>query len=163
MMVSTRRTFLKQSFLTLALLVFSKNKLFARITPLNTLSLLQEDLFPLIKKLDSNSSSYIVTVLNHYTISNAQKQFIRNGVKWLNEEAVKYYKNTYTKLTFKQRQELLTTISKEYWGESFIYSMLTYIMESVLGDPVYNINKNELGWKWIGHETGYPQPTKAFL
>ncbi|PKN14890.1 MAG: hypothetical protein CVU67_03330, partial [Deltaproteobacteria bacterium HGW-Deltaproteobacteria-24] len=94
----TRRVFLKNSFLTVALLVFSKGKLFATVTPLQTIALLQEDLLPLIKQLQSNSALYVLKILNHSHISNADKQFIRNGVKWLNEEAITLYGNTYTKL-----------------------------------------------------------------
>lgn len=161
--MTSRRTFLKTSFLTLALCVFSKGRLYASINPLETISLLQEDLFPLIKQLQSNSALYIVTVLNHTLISNSDKQFIRNGVKWLNEESVNYYYKTFTKLSFDERYVLLQTVSKEQWGEKFIFMMLSFIMESVLGDPIYNINYNQQGWQWVGHETGYPQPKEAFL
>jgi len=143
--------------------VFSKGRLYASITPLETISLLQEDLFPLIKQLQSNSALYMVTMLNHSYISNNDKQFIRNGVKWLNEESINYYYKTFTKLSFDERYVLLQTVSKEKWGEKFIFMMLSLIMESVLGDPIYNINHNQQGWQWLGHETGYPQPKEAFL
>lgn len=161
--MSSRRTFLKTSFLTLALCIFSKGRVHAAISPMETISLLQEDLFPLIKTFQSNSALYFVTILNHSLISNNDKQFIRNGVKWLNEESVNYYYKTFTKLNYDERYVLLQTISKEQWGEKFIFMMLSFIMESVLGDPVYNINHNQQGWKWLGHETGYPQPKEAFL
>lgn len=158
-----RRVFLKSSFLTLGLLIFSKNKLFASVTPLETIRVLQEDLFPLIKKLQSNSALYMIKMLNHSKIPNSNKQFIRNGVKWLNEESVTLYGNTYTKLSVKQRQNILKQISQVRWGESFIYTILTYIMESVLGDSIYEINKDGQGWAWLEHETGYPRPKRAFL
>lgn len=158
-----RRIFLKNSFLTLSLLVFAKGKLFATVTPLQTIVLLQEDLFPLSKQADSNSASYMLKILHHTKVSQDSKQFIRNGVKWLNEEAVSLYGNTYTKLLHEQRQALLKTISQARWGDSFIYTMLKYIMESVLGDPIYDINTKQQGWAWLNHETGYPRPKKAFL
>lgn len=147
----------------MTLLVFSKGKLFATVTPLQTIALLQEDLLPLIKQLESNSALYILKILNHSKISHANKQFIRNGVKWLNEEAIALYGNTYTKLSYEQRQALLQTISQARWGDSFIYTMLTYSMEAILGDPIYEINTNQKGWEWVNHETGYPRPQKAFL
>jgi gluconate 2-dehydrogenase gamma chain len=159
-----RRVFLKSSFLTVAVLIFSKGELFAKVTPLDTLVLLQEDLFPLSKELDSNSASYILkTVLSHSKIDDETKQFIRNGVKWLNEESVAIYGNIYTKLSDEKRQAVLQTIAQVRWGDSFIYTMLQYIMESVLGDPIYDINTKQQGWAWLNHETGYPRPQKAFL
>lgn len=100
----------------MTLLVFSKGKLFATVTPLQTIALLQEDLLPLIKQLESNSALYILKILNHSKISHANKQFIRNGVKWLNEEAIALYGNTYTKLSYEQRQALLQTISQARLG-----------------------------------------------
>lgn len=163
MNILSRRKFLKSSFLTVALLIFSKNKVYASVTPVETISMLQEDLFPLIKTLQSNSTMYILKILNHSRITNQNKQFIRNGVKWLNEEAVHSYKKTYTKLSAEERQTLLLIISQVKWGESFIYTMLSYIMESVLGDPIYDINKQQKGWAWLEYETGYPRPLKAFL
>jgi hypothetical protein len=163
MNILSRRRFFKHSFLTVALLIFSRNKLFATVTPIETIALLQEDLFPLIKTLESNSSMYVLKVLNHSKITTEHKQFIRNGVKWLNEEAVHTYNKTYTKLSSSERQTLLLLVSHVKWGESFIYTMLSYILESVLGDPIYEINAKQKGWAWLEHETGYPRPKRAFL
>jgi hypothetical protein len=159
----SRRTFLKNSFLTAAVLVFAKGKLFASVTPIETIAILQEDLFPLIKTLQSNSAMYILKILNHSKISNQNKQFLRNGVKWLNEEAIRSYNNTYSKLSSQERQTLLLVVAQVKWGESFIYTLLSYIMESVLGDSIYDINKDQKGWAWLEYETGYPRPKKAFL
>ncbi len=159
-----RRVFLKQGFLTTALFIFSKEELFAKIAPLDTLEVLCEDLFPLSKKLHSNSVWYIENIILHHSkISDENKKFIRNGIKWLNEEAVESYNLLYAKLSTDQRQSLLTTISQTRWGDNFIYTLLQYIMESVLGDPIYSINQNGSGWQWLEHTSGYPRPTKAFL
>ncbi|PKN15592.1 MAG: hypothetical protein CVU67_00425 [Deltaproteobacteria bacterium HGW-Deltaproteobacteria-24] len=159
-----RRVFLKKSFLTIALTVFFQGKLFAKVSPLNSLDLLCNDLFPLIKDINSNSAWYIKNVvLNHSRIDLDTQKFIQNGVKWLNEESVTMYGNIYTKLLDEQRQTVLKTISQTKWGDSFIYTILKYIMESVLGDPIYGINFNQKGWAWVNHETGYPRPQKAFL
>lgn len=159
-----RRIFLQKSFLTMTLAVFFQGKLFAKVSPLDNLDLLCNDLFPLIKKISSNSEWYIKNVvLNHTKIDLDTQKFIRNGLKWLNEEAITRSGNTYSKLVYEQRQTVLKTISQTKWGDSFIYTILKYIMESVLGDPIYGINTNQNGWKWINHETGYPRPQKAFL
>jgi hypothetical protein len=114
-----RRVFLKNSFLTVALLVFSKGNLFATVTPIQTIALLQEDLFPLSKQLHSNSASYVSKILHHTKISKETKQFIRNGVKWLNEESVAIYGNIYTKLSDEKRQAVLQTIAQVRWGDRF--------------------------------------------
>lgn len=159
-----RRVFLKNSFLSIPLLVFFREELFAKVIPLDIIELLQEDLLPLSKKLHSNSALYMLNiVLNHSKISNENKEFIRNGVKWLNEECVEMYGSIYTELTSQQREKVLKTISQASWGNSFIFTMLQYIVEAVLGDPIYKINQNGKGWAWLQYESGYPRPKKAFL
>lgn len=163
MILNSRRKFLKTAFLSSVVLVISSGKLFGAVTPLKILLVVQEDLFPLSKTIESNSYAYLSMVLRHSRISDEDKQFLRNGVRWLNEEAVSKYKKIYTELSDEKRQDILKIISKERWGENWIDTVLTYIMESMLGDPIYGINKNGAGWKWLKHESGLPRPKKALL
>ena len=163
MFLNSRRTFLKKSFLSTAVLVMAGDKLFGAITPFETLVVVQEDLFPYAKELGSNASAYISLILNHSRVTDKEKAFIRNGVQWLNEEAILQYKKLYTQLSPVNRQNILHTISNEKWGERWLYTLLTYTMEAMLGDPIYGINKNESGWKWLNFAAGIPRPTKALL
>ncbi|MBU1657622.1 gluconate 2-dehydrogenase subunit 3 family protein [bacterium] len=163
LVLKSRRTFLKETFFTGAVLVMSGTKLFGAVTPLQTITAVQEDLFPHAKSLGANASAYVSTVFHHSRVSEEEKNFIRNGVQWLNEEAVALYKTTYIKLTPTQRQNVLIHIAQERWGERWIETLLSYIMEAMLGDPIYGINKNEAGWTWLHHSSGLPRPTKAFL
>jgi len=163
MFLKTRRTFLKSTFFTTAIVVMSKNELSGVVSPLQTIALVQEDLFPDIKKFNIKSSSYLSLILHHSRITDDEKVFLRNGVQWLNEEAVLQYKQTYTKLSSNQRQNILQTISKQRWGDNWINKMLTYIMEATLSDPIYGANKNGAGWKWLKHTSGLPQPKEPYL
>ena len=163
MFVESRRTFFKNCFLTTAVMVMSADEVFASVTPLQTLSLVQDDLFPKAKIIRSNASAYISVILNHTLVTDEDKQFLRDGVKWLNEEAVTLYKKIYTQLTPQQRQNTLQTISKQRWGKNWIDTVLKYIMEAMLGDPIYGINKDESGWQWLHHKGGLPRPKEALL
>lgn len=163
MYLSSRRDFLKTSFLSSAVIVMSGTNLFGGVTPLQTLSLVQEDLFPFAKTLKSNTLGYLSVVLKHSHITDEDKQFLRNGVQWLNEEAVTQYNKTYISLNQEQRQNVLKIISKIRWGESWIENVMTYMMEAILGDPIYGVNKNENGWKWLNHKSGQPRPKEALL
>lgn len=163
MFLNSRRTFLKNSFLTTAVLVMSGSKLFGTVSPIETLSLVQDDLFPFAKEQDVDSSAYLLIILNHTHVTDIDKKFIRNGIQWLNEESVIMYKTTYTKLSVAQRQKLLKTISQTSWGESWLETQLTYIMEAIFSDKIYGVNKNEAGQKLVQHSVGLPRPTKALL
>ena len=144
-------------------MVMFQDKLFGAVTPLQTLAVVQEDLFPQEMIQSSNALSYISVIFAHSRVSADNKRFLRNGSKWLNEKAVQIYGEVYTKLSSKQRQKVLQKIAQESWGESWIETVLSYIMEAVLGDPVYGVNKNELGWKWLGHVSGLPRPKEMYL
>jgi len=163
MFLNSRRIFLKSTFLTTAVLVMSGNKLFGAVSPLQTITVVQEDLFPQAKKLGIKSSAYITLILHHSRVTDDEKAFLRNGVQWLNEEAVSRYKQTYVKLSSNERQNILKSISKEKWGKNWINKMLTYIMEASLGDPIYGANINAAGWTWLNHVSGLPRPKKAYL
>ncbi len=159
----------KREFLKLSLFgvgVLTTYKLFWTKDTTNTLTILQNDLFPPIDaKLNIsyiNAREYLSYIMHHKRVSDDTKQFIRNGVKWLNEEADSLYNAVYPELDNQKRQKVLESIAKQSWGESFIETILTFIFEALFGDPVYGINKDEVGWKWIDYTPGLPRPKKRF-
>jgi len=159
----SRRTFLKAGFLSSAVFVMSGCELFSITTPKETIKVLQVDLFPKLKELDIQTSSYISIILHHSRVSDEDKAFIKNGVKWLNEEAVKMHKTTYVKLLATQREEVLRAIVKTEWGENFMYNISSYLFEAMLGDPIYGGNNKEAGWKWLHFNGGQPRPKEMYL
>lgn len=162
-----RRFFLKSSLLATASLTVPSvaNELqgSTSLSPLNILKVVQLDLFPQDAVENANAFAYLSVILNHSLVSKDDKQYLRNGARWINEEAVSKYNTSYIALNSKQRQKVLQMIAKESWGRSWIRRVLNYIMEASLGDPVYGINKNESGWKWLGHTPGSPRPKEALL
>lgn len=158
-----RRTFLKAGFLSSVVLVMDGCNLFSVTTSRETIKSVQYDLFPKAKDLNINTADYIDLILHHSRVTQKDKIFLKNGVKWLNEAAVELYQTMYAELRPSQRQAVLQTIVKTQWGESWIYNMQTYIFEAMFGDPIYGGNNNEAGWKWLAFEGGLPRPTKAFL
>ena len=129
----------------------------------DTIRVVHNDLFPKAKELNIDTVIYMDVVFAHKRITKEDKEFLKNGVKWLNEEAVATHKKVYAKLTALQRQEVLGTISKLQWGDSWIYNMMTYIFEAMLGDPIYGGNNNQAGWKWLSFQGGLPRPTKVYI
>ena len=164
----SRRAFLKNSFLSSVIFVTYSGELFAAVTPIETISILHDDLFPEAMRAPSmnfiNATFYLHTiVLSHSRIDDETKVFIRDGVKWLNEESVSKYQIVYAKLSPKRRQNILKDIVDTDWGESWLDTIMTYLLEAMLGDPVYGINGGQRGWKWLNHQPGFPRPHKALL
>lgn len=163
MIVNSRRTFLKTSFLTAAVIVMSGNELFGAVYPLDTILIAQEDLFPHAKKLGVDIRAYLLIILHHTRVTDEDKTFIRNGAQWLNEAAVNQYRLTYPELSAQKRQKILKIVSKERWGENWIQTLLAYIMEATFSDKVYGVNKNENGQKWLNFTPGMPRPKEPLL
>jgi len=161
--LNSRRDFLKGSAFATSGLLLSGCNLFGGATPTQTLSLVQSDLFPYAEILGVNTSAYATLILKHTRVTDADKAFLKNGIKWLDEEAEEMYKASYTKLSAKERQTVLKSISQVRWGESWIDTVLTYIMEAMMSDPIYGVNKNEAGQKWVHHIQGYPRPKEPLL
>ncbi|WP_193110838.1 gluconate 2-dehydrogenase subunit 3 family protein [Sulfurimonas paralvinellae] len=159
----SRRRFLAAGFLSGAVFLMDGCSLFGITTPIDTLRVMHRDLFPQAQKLGIETASYMSLVFNHSKISKSDKDFLKNGVKWLNEEAVKIYRSSYVKLSRNDRQNVLKNIAKTEWGESFIYDVMSYMFEAMLGDPIYGSNNKEAGWKWLAFEGGVPRPKEPFL
>lgn len=149
--------------MSIGVLVMIKGELFGAVSPLETLSLVQNDLFPFAHELGVNTPAYLGIVLKHSRITDADKIFLRNGVQWLNEEALDVHQSVYSKLSSSQRQSILQSISQKRWGERWIKEILSYTMEAIFSDRIYAVNPQDAGQKWVGHTAGFPRPTKAFV
>lgn len=128
-----------------------------------TLSAVQGHLFP--KAGDSpgagdiNALTYLQNnVLNDSARDQEEKQFILNGVGWLDDLSISTLNNNFIKLDEHQREKLLRKIEKSSAGENWLSTMLLYIFEALLSDPVYGGNPEGIGWKWLEHQPGFPRP-----
>lgn len=162
-MDNSKRRFLRYGFLSGAVLLFDGCNLFGVTTPAHTLRLLSYDLVPNLRQFGFDVSGYIMKLLHNKRIRESDKTFLKNGIKWLNENAIKLYKKEYAKLEAKQRAQVLHVTSQEDWGEDFLADVMRYSFEAMLADPVYGVNKNEAAWKWLDFEGGRPRPQKAFV
>ncbi|MDH4944293.1 gluconate 2-dehydrogenase subunit 3 family protein [Sulfurimonas sp. C5] len=162
-MDASKRKFLQYGFLSSSVFLFDGCSLFGVTTPYKTIEVLQKDLVPKIVELNIKTISYMHLVFRHKKISKSDKEFLKNGVKWLNEEAIKKYKREYIKLPAHQRQNILTEIADTKWGEDFLYDIMSYTFEAMLGDPIYSGNNNQAGWKWLEFSGGLPRPKKVYI
>ena len=153
-----RRNFLKAGILSSVIFIASKGELFGATTTLQTIKMMQTDLFP-----QAQTNKYMLIIFNHSRIDEEEKEYLRNGATWLNEEAQEMYKKTYASLDADKRQRVLISFSSHDWGESYIHKILAYTMEAYLGDPIYGGNKNASGWAFLNHVGGNPAPLEQYL
>lgn len=133
-----------------------------KIEPFKVIEAVQEVLFP--KGLQAPSASefgatnYLAIVSTHSSFWAEDLKFLAYGAELLMQE-----ENDFLSMSPKERDKALRDfVSKSAKGESWVSLLLFYTIEALLSDPIYGGNKNELGWKWLGHNSGQPQPKKLF-
>lgn len=167
-----RRTFLSRTAGFLATLFFSpvivraakEHTSIQLKDPWATIDVVQDHLFP--SETDSpgakeiNAITYLRNVISSPSIDQEEKEFILNGVKWLNDLSLEMHETVFTQLSYSQRTDMLHQITKSKAGRKWISKLISYIFEALLGDPVYGGNPDGIGWKWLDHHPGFPRPPK---
>jgi len=113
---------------------------------------------PSIQQL--NTLEYVIWNLNDKKRDPESNEYIINGIDWVEETAIEEKQKTFLELKDKDKTFIIEFISKKSWGEGWLSTILTLIFESLVYDPIYNINKEQVGWNWLKHKPGYPRPTE---
>lgn len=168
--ISSRRTFILRTagllttlFLPPVIVRAAKKNSTAHLEdPWHTLAVVQDHLLP--SEIDSpgakeiNALEYLRNVTKDPVLDSDEKEFILNGVKWLNDLALEKHKSVFTSLPQSQRTSMMREITKSKAGRNWISKLLSYILEALLSDPVYGGNPDGIGWKWLEHHPGFPRP-----
>lgn len=132
--------------------------------PWPTIAAVQEQLFPSEVNSpgaqDINAAAYLKNLLDDAKHDEDERNFILNGPNWLNDLAKTDYQKTFTQLNTTQQEQLLQRIARSNAGENWLSLLLLYIFEALLSSPVYGGNPDGIGWRWLEHNPGFPQPTR---
>lgn len=109
---------------------------------------------------DFNAVGYLKVMLNTPDADEDEREFIIKGVSWLDGIADSMYGKAFSQLNAQRREHVIKRISLSDTGESWLSTLLRYIFEALLTDPVYGGNKNKMGWTWLEHQAGFPLPPK---
>ncbi len=128
-----------------------------------TVSTVQEHLFP--KGPDSpgaadiNAAAYLEWAITTPGTDPDTRNTIVNGVGRLQDASRERFDVLFVDLDDEQSEQLLRYLAdKTRWGRAWLSLMLYYIFEALLSDPVYGGNPNEIGWRWLQHQPGFPRP-----
>ncbi len=132
------------------------------IDPWQTLDSVQRHLFP--SETDSpgakeiNALGYLRFVVADSTLDKTDREFILQGTRWLEDISMKLEKTNFSALSNANKERLLRHIASSDAGENWLSTLLLYICEALLTDPVYGGNTNQTGWRWLQHTPGFPRP-----
>ncbi len=132
--------------------------------PWRTIAAVQEHLFPAEENSpgahDIQALTYLQNMMDAPDIEDEEKNFIKQGVTWLNDISQKSRNKLFIDLDENNREQVLRKIERSRAGERWLSLILTYLIEALLSDPVYGGNPGGIGWKWLEHQPGFPTPTQ---
>jgi gluconate 2-dehydrogenase gamma chain len=106
-----------------------------------------------------NALEYLRFVVADPKVDAQERRFILMGAGWLDGIARETYQQTFVHLEHAQREAVLQKVAASSAGENWLSTLLTYVFEALLTDPVYGGNPDGIGWRWLEHIPGFPRPT----
>ncbi len=121
------------------------------------LSAVQEHLFPggvdSPGAVDINATEYLEWAITAPETDPDTRNTIVNGVGRLQDASFERFDLSFTDLDFEPREQLLRYLAdKTRWGRAWLSLMLYYIFESLLYDPAYVSNLDEIVWRLLQHQ-----------
>jgi gluconate 2-dehydrogenase gamma chain len=105
-----------------------------------------------------NALDYLKWVVTDKGIDEEERLFILRGVNWLEDLSLQQHQVGFLKLPAEQQDKLLRQVARSDAGENWIATLLIYLLEALLSAPVYGGNPDQVGWRWLGHQPGFPLP-----
>jgi gluconate 2-dehydrogenase gamma chain len=132
------------------------------LEPWKTLAEVQEHLFPPGADVpgagDIQATIYLRNTIENPAADGSDRDFIFDGVGWLNDLARERHDRSFGVLDEPVREALLRQIEQSAAGRNWLSMLVTYLLEALLADPVYGGNPDGIGWRWLDHTPGYPTP-----
>ena len=105
-----------------------------------------------------NALAYLKFVVSDTTLAAEDREFITRGAAWLDDMSQQMYKKAFIVLDNTEREKVLQRIAGSKAGENWLSTLMLYIVEALLTDPVYGGNTEQRGWTWLQHVPGFPRP-----
>jgi len=108
-----------------------------------------------------NAHNYFVWTLLDDRLDPEIKTYFLDKFSKLLSVAKEDYKLDFHELSTQNQEEFISKMTTDGWSRSFLSKMITLIFEAMLFDPIYNVNPDGIGWKWLDLPVGFPQPSNS--
>ncbi|MFM1892669.1 MAG: hypothetical protein RLZ44_1746 [Pseudomonadota bacterium] len=102
--------------------------------------------------------AYLQWVVADQGLDPEERAFVLQGADWLDGIARETDEGGFLDLDQAGREAVLRRVAQSPAGENWLSTLLLYIFEALLADPVYGANPDGIGWRWLGHQPGFPRP-----
>jgi gluconate 2-dehydrogenase gamma chain len=158
-----RRNFIK--FTTVSAILFSTTNMLSREISKNSLFILDEVLNIIFPKTNNMPSAkefgaleYLVRNISHKTFDDDDKILILDGTK----DFLDAFPEFLTLNDEEKRELIFLIIKNSSYAKSWISKLSYYGIEAMFSDPIYGGNINQISWKSVNHNIGYPRPQKLY-
>jgi len=107
---------------------------------------------------DVYATAWLHNALAMPDVEQSHRDVMRDGLLMLEKLANKIHQAPFIELNEEKKESTLRTLEEDRAGRAWLRETLRYILEALLTDPVYGGNPNSIGWKWLQHQPGFPQP-----
>lgn len=101
---------------------------------------------------------YLLGMLGRPQVDEAAPQSIIQGTAEIERLAQARFGQPFADLGEAQREAVLRTYEATEPGRRWLAGQLAILIEALLGDPVYGGNPDQIGWRWLDHNPGFPLP-----
>ena len=91
-----------------------------------------------------------------------ERQFILDGAGWLDAIARQHYTQSFQAIGTDTRERVMRRVAASQAGDNWLSTLLLYLLEALLTDPVYGGNPGGIGWQWLHHKPGLPRPDRPY-
>lgn len=108
---------------------------------------------------DINAYQYLKWVLSDENYDEDIKRLIIDGFNQLAEFSQEQFAKPYGKMSSKEKVSLVAQATQSTWGENLMARLVSMILDALVVDPIYGVNVDKVGWKWLGYISGIPRAT----
>jgi gluconate 2-dehydrogenase gamma chain len=101
---------------------------------------------------------YFEWAMNDAGTPESERSRIKKGLERLEDLSREKNGRQFWECPPEEQKKLFEIFLEKNTNERWASLVLSYLLEAVLGDPVYGGNAEEKGWKWIEHTPGFPRP-----
>ncbi len=101
---------------------------------------------------------YLRFVVADTQLAEDDRAFILRGPEWLEDLTLQAHDKSFSALSEAEKEGMLRRVATSEVGENWISTLQLYLCEALIADPVYGANPDGIGWKWLGHNPGFPRP-----
>lgn len=102
--------------------------------------------------------AYLHATLTTVGADDGQYERILDGAERVMALAQRDFGQPFPMLDGEQREAVLRKLEGQSGGQRWLSSLLNFLLEALLADPLYGGNPDGIGWTWLQHQPGYPRP-----